>query len=179
MRGKHRRPSGAGADGADAAQSYGRIYNSVKGIHMSTTKSEIEAVNGSFLAPRFEHAQVRDVMRHGVITCEPETSLQGVARIMSSYHVHAVIVALGGDVWGVISAWDILQAAGSDRERLSAGEIASTEYVTVSDDAPLGEAAQLMREHEVSHVVVTGAGDRPVGVLSTLDIAGTLAWGEA
>jgi hypothetical protein len=65
------------------------------------------------------------------------------------------------------------------RERLSAGEIASTEYVTVSDDAPLGEAAQLMREHEVSHVVVTGSGNRPIGVLSTLDIAGTLAWGEA
>ena len=146
---------------------------------MSTSHQQLETQTGSFLAPRFEHALVHDVMRHGVISCEPDTSLRGVARVMSSYHVHAVVVELAGDVWGMVSAWDVLQAAGSERERLSAREIASTEYVTVSEDAPLGEAAQLMREHEVSHVVVTGTGNRPIGVLSTLDVAGTLAWGEA
>jgi hypothetical protein len=36
-----------------------------------------------------------------------------------------------------------------------------------------------MREHGVSHVIVTSTGQKPVGVVSTLDIAGTLAWGEA
>src|SRR5215208_7015789 len=135
---------------------------------MSASHQQLDTQAGSFLAPRFEHALVHDVMRHGVIGCEPDTSLRSVARIMASYHVHAVVVELGGDVWGLVSAWDVLQAAGSDRERLSAGEIASTEYVTVTDDAPLAEAAQRMREHEVSHLVVTGAGNRPIGVLSTL-----------
>jgi CBS domain-containing protein len=146
---------------------------------MSTIKHELAVPYGSFLAPSFEHARVEDVMRHGVISCEPETPLRGVARIMASYHVHAVVVALGGDIWGVISAWDLLVAAGTERERLSAGEIASTEFVTVSPGASLGEAAQLMREHEVSHVIACEPGGRPRGVLSTLDIAGTLAWGEA
>jgi CBS domain-containing protein len=143
-----------------------------------TMKYELATAWGSALSPTFEHARVDDVMRRGVISCEPDDSLRSVARIMASYHVHSVVVELGGDVWGIVSANDLLQAAGTDRERLSAGEIAATEFVTVPSSAPLAQAAQLMREHEVSHVIVTGPTGKPTGVLSTLDIAGTLAWGE-
>lgn len=140
---------------------------------------ELSTAWGSALAPTFEHARVDDVMRRGVISCDPDDSLRTVARIMSSYHVHSVVVELGGDVWGIISADDLLQAAGTDRERLSAGEIAATEFQTVRASARLAEAAQLMREHEVSHAIVTGPTGKPTGVISTLDIAGALAWGEA
>jgi len=144
-----------------------------------TTNGDIINGPGSALAPSFEHARVHDVMRHGVISCEPDESLRTVARIMASYHVHAVIVELGDDSWGVISAGDVTGAAGTDRESLTAGQVAGTEYLAVEADQPLSDAAQLMREHNISHVVVTSAGRKPVGVVSTLDIAGTLAWGEA
>lgn len=59
------------------------------------------------------------------------------------------------------------------------GQIAATEFVTITPDATLGEAAQLMREHEVDHVVVTDGAKRPVGMLSTLDIASVLARSDA
>jgi CBS domain-containing protein len=37
-----------------------------------------------------------------------------------------------------------------------------------------------MLTHRVSHLVVTDAeAGRPIGILSTLDLAGVLAWGEA
>ena len=142
------------------------------------TSSELAPVRGSFLMPSFEHARVSDVMRHGVISCEPEASLQSVARIMVSYHIHSVVVAMSGDVWGVVSAVDVLRLAGSDGERLDAGQVASTDFLTIASDAPLAEAARVMRENRVAHLIVTGSGGAPVGVLSTLDIAGTLAWGE-
>jgi CBS domain-containing protein len=45
---------------------------------------------------------------------------------------------------------------------------------------PLRDAGDLMLTHGVSHlIVVDPATQRPTGVLSTLDIAGILAWGEA
>jgi CBS domain-containing protein len=45
---------------------------------------------------------------------------------------------------------------------------------------PLRDAVQEMLAHRVSHVIVADpAAQRPVGVLSTLDVAGVLAWGEA
>jgi CBS domain-containing protein len=50
----------------------------------------------------------------------------------------------------------------------------------VSSEDRLDGAAQLMIEHQVDHVLVVGSQDgRPAGVLSTLDIAGVMAWGEA
>jgi CBS domain-containing protein len=141
--------------------------------------TEVITARGSSLAPSFEHAYVADVMRHGVISCEPEASLRDVARIMSSYHIHAVVVGLSDNVWGVISSGDLLRAAGTERERYSAGEVAATEFVAIAAGAALEEAAQLMRDHEVEHTVVVDTGGRPIGMLSTLDVAGALAWGEA
>ena len=45
---------------------------------------------------------------------------------------------------------------------------------------PLREAGELMLSHGTTHVVVIDPEiQRPIGILSTLDIAGVLAWGEA
>jgi CBS domain-containing protein len=148
-----------------------------KELGMSHT--EIVTARGSALTPSFEHAFVADVMRHGVISCEPEASLRDVARIMASYHIHAVVVALRENVWGVISAGDVLNTAGTERERWNAGEVAATEFVSARPEATLEEAAHMMREHEVEHLVVIEQSGKPIGMLSSLDVAGALAWGES
>lgn len=57
-----------------------------------------------------------------------------------------------------------------------AGEVAATPAVMVGMREPLGRAVQLMTEHGVSHLVVTDRNSsRPVGVLSTLDVARVVA----
>ena len=47
------------------------------------------------------------------------------------------------------------------------------------DSTPLTEAIELMEQHQTTHVLV---GDpeshHPIGVLSSLDIAGIVAWGR-
>jgi CBS domain-containing protein len=82
--------------------------------------------------------------------------------------------------WGVVSDIDLARAAGPDAADRTARQIAATAAVTVSADDTLPRAAQLMAEHDTAHlVVVHSTTGKPVGVLSTLDIAGVLAWGEA
>ena len=50
--------------------------------------------------------------------------------------------------------------------------------MTVRAEERLARAAQLMTEHEVAHLVVVHPDDgHPIGILSTLDVAGVLAWG--
>jgi CBS domain-containing protein len=143
------------------------------------TSTELAREAGSWTSPSFEHATVDDIMRHGVISCEPEASLRTVARIMATYHVHAVVVGLGGDMWGIVSARDLAGVAGTERERLTAGEIAATEFLTTAPGIAVAEAAQTMRVHEIDHLVVSDGRGRPLGMVSTLDVAGCLAWGEA
>jgi len=124
-------------------------------------------------------------MRLGVISCGPETDLITIARTMASNRVHSVVVSGidplpgGGEhvTWGLITALDLVQAALADDRDLDAGALAGTEIVTVDATDTLQRAAQLMAEHQLSHLVVT-AGTAPVGVVSTLDIAAWLARGS-
>jgi CBS domain-containing protein len=145
----------------------------------------IPSPRGSDRAPALEHALVEDVMRAGIISCGPETDLTTVARMMAVNHVHAVVVSgvepsrNGGEhlAWGIITALDLVTAAMPGVGSAEAGELASTEVLTVDMREPLERAVQLMVEHQLSHLLVV-SGARPVGIVSTLDVAGCLAWGE-
>jgi CBS domain-containing protein len=146
----------------------------------------LQPYRGSYLIPAFGKASVADVMSPGVMSCAPDAPLVTVAQTMATHHVHAVVVAgivtdeSGGDhfVWGLVSDMDIVRAAESGIEGHTASDAARTEVVTVDPTTPLAEAARLMDRHDTSHLVVT-SGARPVGVVSSLDIAGALAWGQA
>ena len=118
---------------------------------------------------------VADVMHRGVITCSPADRLEVVARAMADHAIHCVVAIDEGPpgedddrLWGVISDLDLVRGIRS-RETLDAG--------TVSVDDPLEVAADLMLQRHVAHLVVEADG-RPVGVLSTLDIARALATEE-
>ena len=119
-------------------------------------------------------------MTPGIITCAPETSLKMVAELMATHRVHAV--AVGGTaadhlVWGVIDSLDLVRAL-RDPDALGFAEAISRQpALAIEPEAALSEAARLMDEGNVAHLVVVD-GERPVGVISTLDIAGAAAWGR-
>jgi CBS domain-containing protein len=146
----------------------------------------IQPYRGSYLMPAFERASVADVMRPGVMSCAPDAPLLTVAQTMATHHVHSVVVAgittdaAGGDhlVWGLVSDMDVVRAAESGIEGHTASDAARTEVVTVEPSTPLAEAAKLMDEHDTAHLLVTSGG-QPTGIVSSLDIAGALAWGRA
>jgi CBS domain-containing protein len=147
---------------------------------MSPTGSTGDTLRHTFEAPEFERATVLDAMRLGVVTCPPDAPVREVARILATYRIHAVVVSeIEGDrPWGVVSDLDLAAAAGREPEKLTARDIVRSELVTISPDESLARAAKLMAEREVAHVVVVQPhSGQPVGVLSTLDVAGVLAWG--
>ena len=142
------------------------------------THGRLVALEGSYLTPSLEHARVADAMRAGVISCPPETSMEAVARIMASNHVHAVVVLAGEAPWGVVTDHDLLGVAADAAVRL-AGTCATTEPLMVKPSEPLKAAIELMEQHGATHLLV---GDpesaHPIGVLSSLDVAGIIAWGR-
>ena len=128
--------------------------------------------------PSLDQLMVADAMHPGVVTCPLETPLRDVAWMMGVYRIHAVVVygepgEDGPELWGVVSDLDLVEAAaaGDFEERTAAG-IAATPLLMVEQTDTLTRAAQIMGEHEVAHlIVVEPSGRRPIGVLSTLDVA--------
>jgi CBS domain-containing protein len=138
-------------------------------------------------ASRLAETRIAEAMHEGVFTCPEDATLASVAGQMSRERIHAVVVsgvaAEGrGDrhAWGIVSDLDLLRAVLAGSGDLTAGKIAAVEFLTVDADETVERAAQLMTEHEVTHLVVldrrTG---HAAGVVSTHDIARVLASGEA
>lgn len=133
-------------------------------------------------APHFDDARVADVMHPGVLTCPPETTLANVARMMTSYSVHAIVVTgldAEGDpderAWGIVTSLDLVRARVRGTDEPTAGGLARADVLTVSPGDPLASAAQLMAVHGVEHVVVADVHGRPVGVVATSDLAAVFA----
>jgi CBS domain-containing protein len=126
-------------------------------------------------------------MTRGVLSCEASATLREVARMMADRHVHCVVVmGLSQDeqskrlVWGVISDLSLVRAGVRKGTDELAGAHAEQPIITVEPSMPLREAAELMLARGVSHLLVVEPElQHPVGILSTSDIAGALAWGEA
>jgi CBS domain-containing protein len=122
--------------------------------------------------------RVADVMSRELVSCPADASLQAVAALMSAEAIHCVVV-IDGDtsLWGVVSDLDLVAAASvRPLAEQPAGGTAMRPAVTVEPSESLDVAVRLMARSGVAHlVVVDAAAGRPVGVLSTLDLAAALS----
>jgi len=142
---------------------------------------------GSYLTPPFEQATVADVMHRGILSCAPGTPVAELAELFALHRVHCLLVegverdGAGTErlVFRILDDLDLVRALAADgrRDRCAADVATSTAIVLSASDG-LVDVARLMLEHGVTHAVVASERDeRPVGVVSALDLAGAMAWG--
>lgn len=129
----------------------------------------------------YEAVTIASAMHRGVVTCRPETPLKKVAQMMAGHRIHSVVVWSEaqeadeeGTLWGVVSDLDLARAIATGEGGSTARAVTSAPVVTVAPEESIRRAAELMVDHGVAHLVVTKRG-RPVGVISTLDLARVLA----
>ena len=121
---------------------------------------------------------VADVMRAGLVSCPDATPLAEVADAMVAHRVHAVFVPavredpVYGDViaWALVTDLDVARAVAGSVDAATAGELATAAAPVVRRDASLRQAAELMAERGVTHLIVA-EGLLPEGVIAALDVA--------
>jgi CBS domain-containing protein len=133
---------------------------------------------GSYRTPSVEHARVRDAMNNAIVTCSHDAGLSEMGRLMASHHIHSLVVSLGDPArWALVSDVDIAQAA-IGRPDATAEDLA-VPATGIPNEATLIRAIEVMREQRTSHLIVTDAENgNPTGMISALDIAGIVGWGE-
>ena len=133
---------------------------------------------GSYRIPTVEHARVSDAMNKALVTCSSDAGLREMGRLMSSHHIHSLVISLGDPArWALVSDVDIAQAA-IGRPDATAKDLA-VPATGISNEATLIRAIELMREQRTSHLIVTDTeSGEPTGMISALDIAGIVGWGE-
>jgi CBS domain-containing protein len=134
---------------------------------------------GSYRTPSVEHARVRDAMNNAIVTCSRDSGLREMGRLMASHHIHSLVMSLGDRTrWALVSDVDIAQAA-IGRPDATAEDLA-VPATGIVNEASLIRAIEVMREQGTSHLIVTDTlSGEPTGMISALDIAGVVGWGEA
>jgi len=139
------------------------------------------------LMPSLSRATVAHAMHPGILTCDADATLPDVARLMAEHRVHCIaVMGVSHDgpseklVWGIISDVDVVRAGIRSGPEHLAGALALEPIITVEPELPLRQAGELMLTNNASHVVVIDPEtQRPIGILSTLDITSVLAGSEA
>jgi CBS domain-containing protein len=118
--------------------------------------------------------QVKDFMTKEVITIDRDAPVTDVARAMAAdknVEGYAVILEKGRPV-GIITERDVVNKITAQRRNPSktqASEIMSTPLITIDPDEDLLNASHMMREHNISKLVVT-KNEILYGILTAKDV---------
>jgi len=115
----------------------------------------------------------RELMTPRVVSVIEDASLHEAFRVMSTHHIHAILVVARdtGRPLGWLTSHGLLAHAG-DKRVTRAREAIMDCPACVEPTAPARTAAQLMLDRGISHVLVGASAEvPPQGVISDYDLA--------
>ena len=115
----------------------------------------------------------REIMTRHVCTISPEASVREVARILAERRISGMpVLNEQGAIIGMCTEADVISKQGE-----LVRDIMSTEIISVSEETPIGEIAQLLSHRKIKRVPVITNG-RLVGLVSRADIVAAVAAGH-
>ncbi len=115
---------------------------------------------------------VKEIMIEGVNTIgEDETLEEALKKSTEEGEGGSLIVEKNGEVVGIVTTWDILEAIGNKNKlnNTKVNDAMETHLITVHTDTPIEEAAKEMVDHGIWRLPVEEAG-QIVGIVSATDI---------
>ncbi len=109
---------------------------------------------------------IKDIMTPSLVTVSSDTSIAEVARLMREHNCRRIPVTTHGDLVGIVTQDDIIQALSGVWEHVES--IMRTNVVAVEPDKSLMSVAKNMARRGVGQIVVTDRG-RVVGMLTEKD----------
>jgi CBS domain-containing protein len=116
--------------------------------------------------------QVSEYMHKGVVMAQIDDSLKKVAAIMKREDVGSVPIYKNERPVGFVTDRDIVITcvAGGHKFDDPISHAMSRDIKMVHENDSIDLAAKIMKEEQISRLLVVDAGERPVGILSLKDI---------
>lgn len=115
----------------------------------------------------------KDIMTEQVTTVNANMTPGELAKIFTRHHISgAPVLDEKGELMGIVSDGDILNKEG---KRVSS--LMSKRIISVSEDTPVEEIANLMTARKIKRVPVL-RGEKLVGIVSRADIVRAIAMGK-
>ncbi len=115
--------------------------------------------------------KVGDVMAKGIVTVKPEDTVKKACEIMAKHDLSGMTVMERGKVVGMLTQGDLVAmiARGENPSKIKVRNIMGTKLASISPNADIRKAAEVMVENRVKRLPVLKNG-RLVGVITQTDI---------
>jgi CBS domain-containing protein len=129
-----------------------------------------------------ERTRVRDIMSSPAITVSPDTTLPAANALMKEKEIRHLPVLEQGRLVGIVSRGDLREASisasiNADQyelhfllNKLTVGKLMTRRVRTVTPDALVVDAADLMTEHKIAGLPVVDAEGAMVGIITESDL---------
>jgi CBS domain-containing protein len=115
----------------------------------------------------------KEIMTRDIITVEPTMPVKKLAMTLIKNQISgAPVVGKNGKIVGIVSEMDIVAKKGKDVKA-----IMSKKVISVAEDTPIEEIAQLMSKYRIQRLPVINR-DKIVGIVSRADIVNAIAMGK-
>jgi CBS domain-containing protein len=115
----------------------------------------------------------KEIMTRDIITVAPELTIRKLAMTLVKNQISgAPVTGKTGKIVGIVSEADIVAKKGKDVKA-----IMSKKVISVAEDTPVEEIAQLMTKHKIKRLPVMNGG-KVVGIVSRADIVSAIAMGK-
>lgn len=115
----------------------------------------------------------KELMTKDIITVAPDLTVRKLAMTLVKNQISgAPVAAKNGKIVGIVSEADIVAKKGKDVKA-----IMSKKVISVAEDTPVEEIAQLMTKHKIKRLPVMNGG-KVVGIVSRADIVNAIAMGK-
>jgi len=118
-------------------------------------------------------SMLRDLMTSNPTTLDVSATVSVAARAMRDLDVGDVLVMQNGDLRGIVTDRDIVVrclAEGENPQSITVGELCTDALVTLSADASVADAVELMERHAIRRVPILENGS-VLGIVSLGDLA--------
>jgi len=125
-----------------------------------------------------EETTVAKVMSKPVMAVELNTNARDCAKAMTKKGVSCAVITQRGSAAGIVTERDLVSkvlAESIDPKNVLVRDIMSTPLITIAPEAPLTAASELMSKYRVRRLVVVDGSGNLVGIVTTGDIARSLA----
>lgn len=125
-----------------------------------------------------QEPKVSDLMVKSVMAVDLNTTVKDCAKSMAKRGVSCAVVTQSRNAVGIVTERDLVSkvlAEGIDSKNVLVRDIMSTPLITISPNATMTDAAELMAEYRVRRLVVIDQTGSLIGIVTAGDIARSLA----
>jgi CBS-domain-containing membrane protein len=114
---------------------------------------------------------VKDVMNKNVVVAKDSATVRDASRVMKNYDIGSLVVLKGTEIIGIVTERDVVEsvAQSKDPDVTEVKDIMSKKVITISPEATIEEAVDIMVEHKIKKLPVVEDG-KIKGIVTASDI---------